>query len=312
MRRARSVRLLFLAVVMSAVAAGGCRQTVMFDVRSDGGGGSGGGGMGGGGPAFCPGGQTRRLDFAIRSPDVIPALDRASAMQMGRLGNSSRLVTARAALSAIVQRYAAAVRFGYVDFPGVGLGCTGDPTCCPSDALPPSHGVQAFEAAQHACDEPNACPTSTDWPTAAALFEAARVFSTFPTRNRSYVLLLTDGQPSCAPAEASGCRLLQDQASLLTQLTVTTHVVGIELSGDEGCLDTVAARGLGNLYQVETASELNATLEAIMEPIARQACHVDVLSPPDAASRSPCCTTGRRSRATAPTGGTSTATAARR
>jgi hypothetical protein len=212
---------------------------------------------------------------------VIPVLDRATNMQREVIsGSTTRLVAARAALGALVDRYAAAVRFGFVDFPGARLGCNVDASCCPSDVLPPSHGIQAFEAALHTCDDPSTCPATTDRATAAALFECGTVF-TNQSRDGRYVILLTDGQPGCAFAETSGCALARDQASVLAQRDVRTHVVGIEISSSNiGCLDLVANVGNGNLYLVDSATELNQALEEIMNPIAREACHVDVLSPP--------------------------------
>jgi hypothetical protein len=240
---------------------------------------------------ICVGGQLRRLSFSLRSPEVILSVDRSSAQQV-QFGASTRLRSIQSQLRQIVSQYQEVVRFGYQEFPGTMSMCMFGQGCCAGDVtLPTFNNFPAIDSASHACDNIGAGCIQPERPVAAALASCGSAFASLNDNDRNhYVLLLSDGDPTCASLDPQGsaCDDAVTEAAKLKNAMINTIVVDV---GDNvtpsTCLGMIALSdgpagsiSLPSFRLAGNEVELANVLANIVRAMAAEACHIDVLSPP--------------------------------
>lgn len=236
------------------------------------------------------------------SPHVMIVFDRSGSMSAA-FGASTRYDAAAQVLTQLTALYDDKIRFGYQAFPGEN-GCDGAASgCCvdlPAVALGPDNGPRISRAIAAAA------PVSGNTPTAAALRRARVHFQSLdPGIEDRYVLLATDGHPSCtvegqvlgADVEVAGgfsraCTESLVEIEGLLAGGVTTLVMGIGPSLDEdpsgrpSCLDEMARRGGAPrptrpaFYAATNTLEMERALEQIFGGVSRPSCTVDLKMPP--------------------------------
>jgi hypothetical protein len=170
--------------------------------------------------------------------ELMFALDRSTSMIATRLGSSYRLAVAQMTVRELIRRYQGLVRFGYEDFP---FRCEmPGQTCCVGHVVPPQRDSLFMIDRYMNCQSSACFDLLNDAPTAEALRTAANIFGG-PDPISRYVLLVTDGDPSCG---TSACESAIYQAVKLADAGVKTIVVAL---GDEVktsmCLDMIGRAG---------------------------------------------------------------------
>ena len=140
-------RLVRAVLASSALAAGGCLQTVVLNHNaSSGDGNSDAGNNADAGPwnpgANCPGNPFPRLTFSQALPDVLIASDRS--MPVGaHFGQGSWFATEDQLLSQQVTTYQYGIAFGYEESPVTPANCFfGAPGCCAGKITPPRRAAR--------------------------------------------------------------------------------------------------------------------------------------------------------------------------
>lgn len=226
--------------------------------------------------------------------DVLVLLDRSSTMSVA-LGSGSRYQAVVGVLTDLVTAYQAHVRFGYMEMPGRS-GCeTQVPACCVS---PPSVPVALGNASAMISAFNQSAPLSGATPTAAALFVAGRYYvSNKDYVTNRYVLLATDGVPSCTSLGAltrggsdssAACTDAKAQVEALGSVGVKVLVlsVGPDSAADEedsDCLEALAKaggaappRGKHSYYTTEDPAQLQEALEQIFGVVAEPSCLLSI------------------------------------
>jgi hypothetical protein len=218
----------------------------------------------GGGPdRIC--GETHPLTFTRRDADVLLLFDRSESMITEFAGSSSRYAVVSDLLGQMVDVYQDKLRFGFQQFPEVAPCPAGyAPGCC---AGPPSVGIALGNAPAVRAALTAAAPPGGSTPTALAFHRARAYFAGLDDGiTDRYILLATDGRPSCNAAgrlaeadvvDADGNRiagacfdaLTEVDALVATGVKVIVLGVGSALQDDPGglpgCLEEIARRGLG-------------------------------------------------------------------
>jgi hypothetical protein len=179
---------------------------------------------------------------------VIVALDRSSSMwKKPDPSSSTRLQNTQRELRDLILKYRSTVRFGYVEFPVV-KDCRAG-MCCASTMIPAnSSSLSVIERAWNCTNQPPTCLESTeDSPVAQALknIRTSLEGSSSPPGSR-HVLLVTDGEPSCAAnTEKNDCTLAVTEVNTLAStLNTSMRVIGLtaELQTSQ-CLNDLATLG---------------------------------------------------------------------
>ncbi len=194
--------------------------------------------------------------------DVLILLDASDSMGIA-FGAGTRSSVLADVLSNLVDAYQQWIRFGFAQFPGADAQCPGQMVtgCCagpPSVGIAPGNGTAVEQAIG------NLLPLAGNTPTALALQRAHAYYAGLNDGVAArYVLLATDGLPSCtlagalsssqsADADAGGPNACQDAVAQVQALAndgidVLVLAVGAELTDDpEGppdCLDQMAQAG---------------------------------------------------------------------
>jgi hypothetical protein len=300
-----------LSLLIAAVGAGGaCAKVTDPGVGTGSGGGAVAGTGGGGG--FTPGGSGGSRDGQgglmlardggtgecglesfdlIRKPAVVMlVLDRSASMVDNLMDEEptgpndptkwSQLIPA---LTMTIPRIGGDLSWGMKTFPEGG---TGNGTAClapsvttridlPVAPMNAAMLVQAINAVQ---------PMGDGTPTGVAITVATDYLKTLPADSRKYILLATDGQPSCygtlgALTEEDGEKAMSRSAavnavSAAAAAGIHTFVVGLVIkTNDTNTLNALATAGLEarndpnplamKFYQASTQNELSRALEAI-------------------------------------------------
>jgi hypothetical protein len=293
-------RPLLLALILLLAA---CRQTVILDPSldsSDSGANGGGAGANGGrtdggrpdgfgGDRFCVGGQVVPLSFTLRAPDVIFSVDRSAPMQSW-FGNGTRLQVIQQQVHSVIKKYQKTVRFGYQEFPSPTAVCGSPQGCCGGDVTPPIfNNLLAIDRAIDTCAGNGTVCVLSQAPLAHALSKCESAFAFSDNARNHYVVLLTDGQPTCmGPDQAmSSCDNAVMQVSKMRSGSIRTAVFGVldQGNGNE-CLDQLAkAGGLDSrtgppfFHLARTATDLS-DVGVVVKRMAEEACHIDIRSPP--------------------------------
>lgn len=232
-----------------------CTQDVALFVQpGDGGpnvddsGATGAGGAGGqpAGDAGCE--ETfRRLPFVRQTAKVILALDRSASMFEQQLGAVKRIVAVQSALIPLLETFDRVIDFGYEAFPAPAATC-GSGCCAGAVEVHPNVGAAEDIAPRLRCLDGAGCDErSKDSPAHEALARCRDYYDVATAGSAErYVLLITDGEPSCAAVEASfdPCLAAQANALELAGKGVATFVLGLggELEGS-ACLAGIAKSG---------------------------------------------------------------------
>ncbi len=211
--------------------------------------------------------QTRRL-----VPDMIIVLDRSSSMQSGSV---DRWTPAVAAIKSLTATFDQGVSFGLMIFPAL------DASCSPGAVdVPIGPGNASTIARALAKTAPfGATPTGETLQAALATFRLRSATSTSAPPPR-YVLLVTDGEPTCPNAEGFVGRLeglaADKQVALqaidaLRAEGVQTYVLGYDALQDlrfAGTLTEFAQHGgTEHYYLVQDEASLLATLDSIADAV---------------------------------------------
>ena len=269
-----------IACCCLALALAACRQTVVFE-RVD-------GSLPDDFAHYCVDGDRDVLQYMLRPPNVIVALDRSSSMN-APFGATTEVRAALTALDDVSLRYQTSVRFGYVEFPGVSStpSCSDVYGCCAGRIWPPFNDYMAFQYTAHTCDKPSfECVTSSEErPTAEALracFDAYRQPGT--SAGNRYVLLITDDAPTCGGGVGSGCSAAT-MVMNLRDASVRTYVVVLGGVTNNDCLKAMAFAGGTETgaspyyYSAVSPEMLSTTISKIAGTIAKDVCRLELWDP---------------------------------
>jgi hypothetical protein len=205
--------------------------------------------------------QSVRLSF--QSPQVVIAVDRSYSMFTPRAGGRSWWQAVRTELTNYMRANDGAIGFGYEEFPGRAT-CDRASGCCGSRVLVQPFLNNHWEVERlFRCDNAaSGCSMTADHsPSGDALARIREFYSSDrePERDR-FILLITDGSPSCA-MDPGECDEAGRQAGKLFAMSgVKTIVLPL---GDEArasaCLDTVAIAG-------QTRGQLGSQIPWVADP----------------------------------------------
>jgi hypothetical protein len=246
-----------------------------------------------------------------RAVDVLIVFDGSESMGIA-FGQGTRYSVLADVLSDLVDAYQLRIRFGLAQFPGADGSCPGESVmgCC---AGPPSVEVALGDGAAVQEALKNAPTLAGNTPTASALRRAFEHYGGLtdgvPDR---YVLLATDGLPSCtlsgelsSSQSADGedglpnaCRDAVSQVDALAgqNIGVLVLAVGAEPNDDPAgppdCLDQMAQAGgmpkssTGpGYYSVASPESLQETMEYIFGGLARSSCRFALVPAPDSTAQ---------------------------
>lgn len=238
----------------------------------------------------------RTISYRAESPSVIVSLDRSMSMRT-RFGDTTRLAAAQQGLKSIVKPYQETVLFGYEDFPGDQGKCGADGCCAsPVEVFPGPNTASAIEHAM-SCDGPGpgsmdgCAQTSDQSPSFDALRRCREVYDLLENiaGKSRYVLLITDGDPSCSSRtlNPSPCERAVAEVAKLATAGVKTLIVGVSDDvGSTTCLDRMAQAGGGPktaapyYFPASDPAALKQQLAAMLITITSQACHVTLRTSP--------------------------------
>ena len=238
--------------------------------------------------------------------DVLIVFDGSESMGIA-FGAGTRYTVLADVLANLVDAYQQWIRFGFSQFPGADALCPGQPVagCCagaPSVGVAPANGAAVGEAIGNVLLAGNS-------PTAAALQRAHDYYAGLSDGVADrYVLLATDGLPSCTllgalsasqTADADGgfpnaCQDVVTQVNALVGdgIKVVVLEVGAELNDDPAgppdCLDQMAQAGgmpqslTGpGYYSADSPESLRETTEHIFGGVERTDCSFELNPKPD-------------------------------
>lgn len=248
----------------------------------------------GGDPQFC-GEASRQLVVNPRLVDILVLFDRSGSMSLG-FGGSTRFEVEQQLLQGLLTAYQNRIRFGFQAFPSKGGCADAGPAMCCTD--PPSVPVNYATAADIQQAIALAAPVDGNTPTAQALLMARDYFAALDDGvTERYVLLSTDGQPSCSTDGAlakdvirSGIRqegpcsdaLAAVQALRAVNVKVFVLGIGSDLAlGEQGapsCLEELARAGGATtgtspaFFSAADPKALNTSLQMIFGAVTRPSC----------------------------------------
>jgi hypothetical protein len=235
-------------------------------------------------PAACdPGTVLDWQESWAPRPQVFFAIDRSISMASQQLGGVSRRDAVRDALLPAMRSYQGNMNFGYAEFPARGS-CNFNRSCCASVGVLPSRMRADAIAGQMQCTTgDSSCFESTDQsPTGDALGEIGFKLSRLVYNDKRFVIVITDGPPSCA-ADSDPCHTAIREASDLNGRDIITIIVGIGDNAKPGssCLDDIARTGQGlgptatPLFPwVADAASLGPAIQQALMPAVARTCRV--------------------------------------
>jgi hypothetical protein len=309
-----------LGLAMGIVALACARVQPQPEIAGGSGGGAGGArGGGGGAGGFMPGGGhagmgimvdgagdamcgLQTFDLARRPVEIFLVLDRSGSMKDDAAGdtasppaNPSKWSQLIPALSTAITQADPSIAWGMKTFPEDGSDCTSGTVTPKIDVPIAPMNAAALNAAVVA---PTLTPDGNGTPTAAAIGVAVDYLKSLNDGNRKYILLATDGEPSCAGAagalskDSSNARI--DAVAAVTAAAgadIHTFVLGVATTkaNDTSTLNMLAVAGLEpqqdfrpgatRFYLASNQDQLVAALLAIVNPIA-SSCVFPLASPP--------------------------------
>lgn len=226
----------------------------------------------GGSPNVC---QQFTVSATPTTPDMLIVLDRSGSMKRDNVNRWDPSVSAVRAVTSMLEDR---VRFGLMMFPRAGRGGGGGSTCEPGELNVPVELESADDISDALDTEPSGgTPTGE---TLEQAFEALDPTNTNPDEviPPMYVLLVTDGQPTCPagdgsaePPEEADIDLTTDALDTLLDAGVKTYVIGYDTKNDaafSSLMDRFASHGGTGMHR---AVEDEASLIAEFEKIAGEA-----------------------------------------
>ena len=238
--------------------------------------------------------------------DVLIVFDGSESMGVG-FGSGTRYSVLADVISQLVDDYQGRIRFGFEQFPVADALCS-DQTVTGCCAGRPVVEVASDNGAAVQAALKQMLPPAGSTPTALALRSAHDYYARFTDEaTNRYVLLATDGLPSCTlsgalssnqPDDGSGgvsdaCHdaVAQVQALFRDSIDVLVLAVGAGLNDDPAgppnCLDQLAREGgmpqatTGRKYYSAASPEtLQLTLEQIFGGVEKTSCLLDLNPPP--------------------------------
>lgn len=237
------------------------------------------------------------LAFQPRMADVLIAFDRSGSMSAA-FGDGTRYSVEASLLKDLLPVYDDKIRFGYQAFPARAVcGPNYIERCC---AARPSVPVALRNAARISEAIEDAAPVDGNTPTAEALRFAREYFAELgdgiPDR---YVLLSTDGRPSCTaegglpdgPGQA--CDDALEAITRLVEQNIRVIVLGVgpglevDPSGAPSCLQQMARRG-GVMregggpafFSATDRDSLETALQTIFGGVIRPSCRIELKKEP--------------------------------
>lgn len=254
-----------------------------------------------GGPGPC-GQAVQSLFFVPRPVDVLVLFDRSGSMSRA-FGASTRFDVAQTMLDDIVKAYETRIRFGFQAFPAPG-GCGGDGDAASCCAQPPSVPVGTMHAEAIGVTMQAAAPVSGNTPTAEALRLAGLYFASLADGVEDrFVLLATDGQPSCRLDGTLGRDVVRSgeriegpcldalrQVQALRAVGVRVIVVGIGADlamgaqGAPSCLEELARSGGAarqgaagpSFFSASEPKDLERALQRIFGAVIQPSCTISM------------------------------------
>lgn len=215
-----------------------------------------------------------RQTFRTREvvPDMLIVLDRSASMQT----REDRWTPAVAAIKSLTSTFELGVSFGLMLFPAVG-----DDACAIGSVRVSMATGNASNIARELAGTAPGGATPTGESLQAALRSFQQAASASPeSRQPRYVLLVTDGEPSCPTAEGSTTRSedMEADKELTLQAIDALRAEQIEtfVLGYDGSLDTRFARaltefaqhgGTDSYYIVSDEESLGTALESIADAV---------------------------------------------
>ena len=255
-----------------------------------------------GGTGYC--GEAHRT-LALLPPDILILLDRSGSMNDDITGNTclgdggvssmstpgacgarSKWALVTTSLNQVVAQTDASVNWGLKFFPDVGNNACAA-SGAPAVSIGPANGTAIADAIASQTTAEGAVKGSNGTPTNAGEASAAAYLSTLTTVNPKFILLATDGLPTCASAVATQ----EDSLGAITAVQVastagiSTFVVGIATAGftaDETLSQMAIAGGYPRVgspsyYPASTTQELTAILSTL---VASRGCPFALGPPP--------------------------------
>jgi hypothetical protein len=235
---------------------------------------------GGGSPAGSPVCEVKQVDFLGDAPDMLIVLDRSQSMTLyGRWDPS------REAVKQITRDYEGLIGFGLEFFPGNGAAdplldfLLGDPTpeaCAGSIQLDVPIMVRNATAIGTAVDR---TMTLGSTPTSAALKQALTILGDRKTQldtrvKPGFVLLVTDGDPSCKPSltisdpagpgDVDQQQLAKDAVTALKAAGIPTYVIGYQIDANRQALMNELAM-LGDTGTFKAVGDAAGIVEAFRQ-----------------------------------------------
>jgi hypothetical protein len=216
------------------------------------------------------------------NPQLLIAFDKSASMNMRfGAGPGTRLAVAQQAIRDLVLKHQKIIHFGYMDFPNIGPGCMRADGCCPGLVFPPApDNYRVIDDAMR-CGG-GFCPMQPAVkPTAQALAACGQYYDLYFAKER-HVLLLTDGDPTCAvdSTMSPACEASVGEIAKMNRDGVKTVVVGVGESGASAtaspCLHMMAQLGGGPLRPATDPRALSEALAAILEDLTLRSCHIEI------------------------------------
>ncbi len=257
-----------------------------------------------GGPNECKQ-VTNLLAFEMRPADILVLFDRSDSMRSA-FGTGTRVSIQAALLKDLISTYDNRIRFGYLPFPfRSGCGGSSAVACCVG---PPQVAILDANAAAIGLAIDDSVPVNGQTPTAAALAQARAYYAGLNdgVSNR-YVLLSTDGHPSCSINAGLAenvivegkwvrgpCADALSEVDALRVAGVRVVVLGIGTGLDIGesgalsCLEELARRGglprpavAGpSFFPATNPAELERTLQTIFGAVTQPSCVLRLVEKP--------------------------------
>lgn len=248
---------------------------------------------------------TRPLPVDPRPADVLVLFDRSASMST-EFGGGTRYSVQAEILGDLVEAYQDKIRFGLQVFPSRGPCADGQLAGCCAEPPRVPVGPGAADAIRGAIEE--AAPVGGNTPTAGALRLARLYYASLDDGvAERYVLLSTDGRPSCSAAGrlaeadaldadgrrvAGACHDALVEVQALREAGVKVIVLGVgpgldaDPGGRPGCLDEIAQKGGAprpggrpSFFPATDPAELEAALQRIFGAVARPTCTLALSAP---------------------------------